>query len=143
MDTEITREPESMNEALPDLVARFRVRRGLFKKELVEAFLYELDGYGCVMKTDKVFNPGDTLVLDLIMDMPFDKIRAEGMPGLVTERRKHCSNFFYSIDFVEFDSNGNSSPAEKLRRIREVLSKKQSLRSRRSSGSVPGFRQMA
>ena len=59
-----------MNEALPDLVARFRIRQGLFRKELVEAALYELDGYGCVMKTDKVFNPGDTVVLDLIMDMP-------------------------------------------------------------------------
>ena len=68
-----------MNEALPDLVARFRVRQGLFRKELVEAALYELDGYGCVMKTDKVFNPGDTVVLDLVMDMPFDKIRAEGL----------------------------------------------------------------
>ncbi len=143
MDTEITREPECMNETLPDLVARFRVRQGLFRKELVEASLYELDGYGCVMKTDKVFSPGDTVVLDLVMDMPFDKIRAEGLTGLVTERRKHCSNYFYSIDFVEFDPNGNSSPAEKLRRIREVLSKKQSLKSRRSSGSVPGFRQMA
>ncbi len=53
-----------MNEALPDLVARFRIRQGLFRKELVEAALYELDGYGCVMKTDKVFNPGDTVVLD-------------------------------------------------------------------------------
>jgi len=143
VDTEITREPEFMNEALPDLVARFRVRHGLFRKELVEATLYELDGYGCVMKTDKVFNPGDTIVLELIMDMPFDKIRAEGLSGLVTERRKHCSNFFYSIDFVELNANGSSSSAEKLRRIREVLSKKQSLKSRRSSGSSPGFRQMA
>ncbi|MBU2955781.1 hypothetical protein [Marinobacter sp. F3R08] len=131
-----------MNEALPDLVARFRIRHGLFRKENVEAALYELDGYGCVMKTDKVFNPGDTVVLELVMDMPFDKIRAEGISGLVTERRKHCSNFFYSIDFVELDSNGSSS-SEKLRRIREVLSKKQSLKSRRSPGPISGFRQMA
>ncbi|WP_091990682.1 hypothetical protein [Marinobacter gudaonensis] len=132
-----------MNEALPDLVARFRVKQGLFRKETVEAALYELDGYGCVMKTDKLFNPGDTVLLDLVMDMPFDEIRAENLSGLVTERRKHCSNFFYSIDFVESDPNGTSSASEKLRRIREVLSKKQSLKSRRSSGSVSGFRQMA
>lgn len=143
VDTDIIRDTEFMNEALPDLVARFRVRHGLFRKEVVEAALYELDGYGCVMKTDKVFNPGDTVVLDLIMDMPFDKIRAESLSGLVTERRKHCSNFFYSIDFVESDPKGNSASAEKLRRIREVLSKKQSLKSRRSSGSISGFRQMA
>ncbi len=132
-----------MKEALPDLVAHFSVRRGLFRKERVEAELFELDSYGCVMKTDKMFNPGDTVVLDLIMDMPFDKIRAENLSGLVTERRKHCSNFFYSIDFSDFNSGGDAALEEKLRRIREVLSKKQSLKSRRSSGSLPGFRQMA
>ncbi|MEH6561462.1 MAG: hypothetical protein V7713_08535 [Marinobacter sp.] len=132
-----------MKEALPDLVAHFSVRRGLFRKERVEAELFELDSYGCVMKTDKMFNPGDTVVLDLIMDMPFDKIRAENLSGLVTERRKHCSNFFYSIDFSGFNSGDDAALEEKLRRIREVLSKKQSLKSRRSSGSLPGFRQMA
>ena len=132
-----------MTEALPDLIAQFRIRQGLFRKELVEAALYELDAYGCVMKTDKVFNPGDTIVLDLVMDMPFDKIRAEGVTGLVTERRKHCSNFYYSIDFVQFDSDNDSPLSEKLRRIREVLSKKQSLKSRRSPGSISGFRQMS
>lgn len=133
-----------MNEALPDLIARFRVRHGLFRKELVEADLYELDAYGCVMKTDKIFNPGDTVMLDLVMDMPFDKIRAEGFSGLITERRKHCSNFFYSIDFVELNQEDDSPLAEKLSRIREVLSKKQSLKSRRSTGSsLTGFRQMA
>ena len=90
-----------MNEELPDLVARFRIRHGIFRKETVEARLYELDSYGCVMKTDKLFEPGDTVVLDLVMDMPFEEIRAEGLTGLVTEKRKHCSNFFYSLDFVE------------------------------------------
>lgn len=132
-----------MKEALPDLVARFKVRQGLFRKERVHAEIFELDSYGCVMKTDKMFNPGDTIVLDLIMDMPFDKIRAENLTGLVTERRKHCSNFFYSIDFADLKSDGDTALEEKLRRIREVLSKKQSLKSRRSSGSMPGFRQMA
>lgn len=132
-----------MNESLPDLIAQFRVRQGLFRKELVEADLYELDAYGCVLKTDKVFKPGDTIVLDLVMDMPFDEIRAEGVTGLVTERRKHCSNFFYSIDFVELDSEKGSPLSDKLRRIREVLSKKQSLKSRRSPGPLSGFRQLA
>jgi len=132
-----------MNEELPDLVARFRVRHGLFRKETVEARLYELDSYGCVMKTDKLFTPGDTITLDLIMDMPFEEIRAEGVTGLVTEKRKHCSNFFYSIDFFQLDSGENSPLSDKLRRIREVLLKKQSLKSRRSSNTANGLRQMA
>lgn len=132
-----------MNEELPDLVARFRIRHGIFRKETVEARLYELDSYGCVMKTDKLFEPGDTVVLDLVMDMPFEEIRAEGLTGLVTEKRKHCSNFFYSIDFVELNARDESPLSDKLRRIREVVLKKQSLKSRRGSSPASGLRQMA
>lgn len=132
-----------MNEALPDLVAQFHVKRGLFRRERVEAALFELDNFGCVMKTDKVFNPGDTVVLDLIMEMPFDNIRADGIAGLVTERRKHCSNFFYSVDFVEVSGQTSSALADKLKRIRDVVRKKQTLRSRRSSGPASSLRQMA
>ncbi|MCG8522893.1 MAG: hypothetical protein MI744_11890 [Pseudomonadales bacterium] len=132
-----------MNEELPDLVARFRIRHGIFRKETVEARLYELDSYGCVMKTDKLFEPGDTVVLDLVMDMPFEEIRAEGLTGLITEKRKHCSNFFYSLDFVELNARDESPLSDKLRRIREVVLKKQSLKSRRGSSPASGMRQMA
>ncbi|WP_199451696.1 MULTISPECIES: hypothetical protein [Marinobacter] len=132
-----------MNEELPDLVARFRIRHGIFRKETVEARLYELDSYGCVMKTDKLFEPGDTVVVDLVMDMPFEEIRAEGLTGLVTEKRKHCSNFFYSLDFVELNARDESPLSDKLRRIREVVLKKQSLKSRRGSSPASGMRQMA
>ncbi len=130
-----------MNEALPDLIAQFRIKHGLFRKELVQAQLFDLDQYGCVLKTDKVFNPGDTLQFELVMDMPFENIRAEGLAGLITERRKHCSNFFYSIDFIELSTDKQSSICDQLKRIRDVLRKKQSLRSRRSSGSSPSIRQ--
>lgn len=132
-----------MNEALPDLVAHFHIKRGLFRRERVEAALFELDNFGCVLKTDKIFNPGDTIVLNLVMEMPFDNIKADGITGLVTERRKHCSNFFYSVDFIEINDNSSSALAEKLRRIREVVNKKQSLKSRRSSGPASSLRQMA
>ena len=130
-----------MYEELPDLVARFRIRHGLFRKETVEARLYELDGYGCVMKTDKIFEPGDTVVLDLIMDMPVDEITAEGLPGLVTEKRKHCSNFFYSIDF----NKDVPSPdlTARLQRIVDVLVKKQTLRLRRKSDQANSLKQTA
>lgn len=132
-----------MNEPLPDLTVQFQIRHGLFRKELVVATLYELDAYGCVMKTDKVFEPGDTIVLDLIMKMPLDNICAEGISGLVTERRKHCSNFFYVIDFSNINIEKNATQTEKLRRIRDILSKKQSLKSRRSPGATSGMRQLA
>ncbi len=130
-----------MYEELPDLVARFRIRHGLFRKETVEARLYELDGYGCVMKTDKVFEPGDTVVLELIMDMPVDEITVEGLSGRVTEKRKHCSNFFYSIDFNK--DGGNPSLTARLQRIVDVLVKKQTLRSRRNPDQTSNFKQIA
>lgn len=124
----------TLKEALPDLFAQFSVKRGLFRREQVRAALFELDDYGCVMKTDKLFEPGDTLVIDLVMEMPFDDIRADGINGLVTERRKHCSNFFYSVDFSETSTGDGTGYSGKLRRIRDVLGKKQSLKSRRSPG---------
>jgi hypothetical protein len=133
-----------MNEALPDLFAQFNVKQGLFRRrERVQAALFELDDYGCVMKTDRLFEPGDTILLDLVMEMPFDNIRADGINGLITERRKHCSNFFYSVDFSELNTGDNAVFSGKLRRIRDVLRKKQSLRSRRTTGPSSSDRQMA
>lgn len=133
-----------MNEALPDLFAQFNVKQGLFRRrERVQAALFELDDYGCVMKTDKLFEPGDTILFDLVMEMPFDDIRANGINGLVTERRKHCSNFFYSVDFSELNVGDNAVFSGKLRRIRDVLGKKQSLKSRRTTGPSSSVRQTA
>ena len=65
-----------MNNALPDIVAQFRYRHSFFRREDVHARLYELDSFGCVMKTDKPFEPGDTVTLDLVMKMPLDDIPA-------------------------------------------------------------------
>lgn len=117
---------------LPDLTAHFLFKKGLFRKERVESRLFGLDQYGCVLKTDKIFEPGDTLQFDLIMKMPFDNIEAEGLQGLVVEARKHCSNFFYSIDFVNSGTRSDAEIRGKLERIKEVLERKQTLRSRRS-----------
>ena len=77
-----------MNEALPDLVAHFHIKRGLFRRERVQAALFELDHFGCVMKTDKIFNPGDTVILDLVMEMPFDDIRADDYQAALTDFTK-------------------------------------------------------
>jgi hypothetical protein len=118
---------------LPDLLARFPLKKGLFRKEVVEASLFDLNQFGCVLKTDKVFEPGDTLGLELEMTMPFENLLAGGLTGLVTERRKYCSNFFYSIDFVGIDYRPKADNSDQLRRILDVLDRKQSLLSRRGS----------
>lgn len=132
------------NEALPDLFAQFNVKQGLFRRrERVQAALFELGDYGCVIKTDKLFEPGDTILFDLVMEMPFDNIRADSINGLVTERRKHCSNFFYSVDFSELSIENNAGFSAKLGRIRDVLGKKQSLKSRRTTGPSSSIRQTA
>lgn len=123
-----------MNEALPDLRARFYFRHGLFRKERVDVPVFELDTYGCVLKSDKIFEPGDGIVLDLVMIMPVDEICAQGISGVIIQRRKHCSNFFYSIEFSDPDAQKNPHLKDRLNRIRSVLTRKQSIRSRRSSG---------
>ena len=123
-----------MKEALPDIRAHFQFRHRLFRKERVDVPVFELDSYGCVLKSDKVFEPGETIVLDLVMTMPVDKIRARGISGVIIERCKHCSNFFYSIEFVDPNAQKNPELADRLNRIRSVLARKQSIRSRRSSG---------
>lgn len=118
---------------LPDLVARFTLKKGLFRKEQVEARLFDLNQFGCVLKTDKVFEPGETLGLDLEMAMPFGNLEAPGLTGLITERRKYCSNFFYFIDFIENDYRPKTERSEQLERIRDVLDRKRSLLSRREN----------
>ncbi|SFR44972.1 hypothetical protein SAMN05216203_0418 [Marinobacter daqiaonensis] len=118
---------------LPDLIARFTLRKGLFRKERVEAHLFDLNQFGCVLKTDKVFEPGDTLGLELEMEMPFENLRASGLTGLITERRKYCSNFFYSIDFIGSDFRPKADSSEQLKRIRDVVDRKLNLLSRREN----------
>ncbi len=121
---------------LPDLLARFVLKKGLFRKEQVEASVYELSRFGCVIKTDKWFEPGDTMALELEMMMPFENLRANGLTGLVTERKKYCSNFFYSIDFIEGDNRPRSMASGQLARIRDVLDRKQQLLARREGASI-------
>ncbi len=129
--------PDTENQSpLPDLLARFTLKKGLFRKEWVEAPLFELNQHGCVLKTDKVFEPGETLGFELEMNMPFENLQAKGLTGLITERRKFCSNFFYSVDFVGTDYRPRAENSEQLDRIREVLNRKRSLLSRRGSGSI-------
>ncbi|MFC4259053.1 hypothetical protein ACFOZ5_08440 [Marinobacter lacisalsi] len=121
---------------LPDLVARFTLKKGIFRKELVEALLFDLDQFGCVLKTDKVFEPGETLGLELEMNMPFENLQASGLTGLITERRKYCSNFFYFVDFIGTDYRPKADRSEQLERIRDVLDRKKSLLSRRENPSL-------
>lgn len=138
-----TQDNQFYQTALPDLVARFTLRKGLFRKETVEARLFDLNQFGCVLKTDKVFEPGDTLGLELEMAMPLENLQAKGLTGLVTERRKYCSNFFYSIDFIGSDYRPRAETSEQLARIREVLDRKRSLLSRREGGSPSGLQASA
>jgi hypothetical protein len=132
-----------MNEALPDLRARFYFRHGLFRKERMDVPVFELDTYGCVLKSDKMFEPGDTIILDLVMTMPVDEICAHGIDGVVIQRRKHCSNFFYSVEFVDPSHQKNSRLSDRLSRIRSVLNRKQSIRSRRSPSPGAALQKMA
>ncbi|MBS3803271.1 MAG: hypothetical protein KGY54_01905 [Oleiphilaceae bacterium] len=133
---------QTSHQPLPDLIARFKVKRGLFRTEKVEAKVYALDQHTCIFKTDKLFNPGDTLLLDLVMTMPFENVDASALSALITERKKHCSNFFYLVDFIDFGSRSANATQNRLERICRILTKKQSLRSRRNRATA-GLKQSA
>ncbi|WP_097461437.1 hypothetical protein [Mangrovitalea sediminis] len=118
---------------VPDLLARFTVKRGFLRRDRVEAPVYSLQQQGCVIKSDEMFNPGDNVHLDLVLDMPFENIEASSLLGHVTEVRKYCSNFFYTIEFHEFSSDKTVS--DRISRLTNVIKRKRALRRRRNGKS--------
>lgn len=117
---------------LPDLLAFFKVRRGLLRRERIAVSVYALSEKGCVIKTDEEFVPGDEIRLALSLDMPFDNASTPPLFGHVQSGRKYCSNFFYEIDFSSY--NKQSAYAD-IARIKGLLDRKVALTHRRKRGS--------
>ena len=115
---------------VPDLLARFTVKRGFLRRDKVEAPVYSLQHRGCVIKSDETFSPGDNVHLDLVLSMPFENIEASSLQGYVIDVRKYCSNFFYTIEFNEFSSDKTVS--DRISRLTNVIKRKRALRQRRN-----------
>lgn len=124
---------------LPDVTARLTIRQRLFRREVIETPLFELDEDGGIIKTDRLFEPGDTVSFDLVLEMPFEDVRVDRLEGLVTDRIKHCSNFFYFVDFRQSSKPGQ---ADNMSRILDLIARKQLLKERRG-GNATGPEQTA
>lgn len=119
---------------VPDLLARFTVKRGFLRRDRIEVRVYLLQHDGCVIKSDEAFNPGDSIQLDLVLAMPFENIEASSLQGHVTDVRKYCSNFFYTI---EFDLNSSDNDiTDRISRLNSVLKRKRALRQRRQDTAL-------
>jgi len=119
---------------LPELKARFHVRRGLFRGDWVEAPVFALGSQGCILKTDEIFETGDRLTLELHLEMPFEGVHLTDMRAEVSDCRKYCSNFFYHIVFssnADKTSNGKS-----LDRMQDLLNRKLALKQRRGGSTT-------
>ncbi|WP_228151134.1 hypothetical protein [Tamilnaduibacter salinus] len=121
---------------LPDVTARLIIRQRLFRREVVEVPVFQLDEHGGVIKTDRLFEPGDVLHFDLVLEMPFDDVRTDRLEGLVTDRIKHCSNFFYFVDFRQSSRSGQGRHYDSLDRVLELVTRKQLLKERRDGGAA-------
>lgn len=113
---------------LPDLLAFFKVRRGILRRERIAVSVYALSERGCVIKTDEEFVPGDEIRLALSLAMPFDDASTPPLFGHVRSGKKYCSNFFYEINFSGY--NKQSAYAD-IARIRGLLDRKVALTHRR------------
>lgn len=112
---------------LSDLSARLKVKSGLFRKEWVQVAVFALDENCCVLKTDIVFMPGDTLEFELVLKMPFENLQVSAITASVTKLRKHCSNFFYLTVFRDIELIDKPM----LARIMSNLDRKCALEARR------------
>lgn len=121
----------NVQQPLPDLLAYFKIRRGLLRRERIAVNVYALSKKSCVIKTDEAFAPGDEIRLAFSLDMPFDNPSTPPLLGSVRDGRKYCSNFFYRIDFSVY--NKHSAYAD-IARIIDLLERKVALTQRRKGG---------
>lgn len=126
------------SDPLPGLYARFKVRQKLFRRETVEAPVFRLSDEHCVIKTDKILSPGDRLVVELALQLPFEDLLIQPLSGRVSQCRKFCSNFFCTIDFVPADKHPLSLTIPGFRRLEDILHRKLALEQRRSRSANVG-----
>lgn len=123
------------SDPLPDLYARFKVKRHLFRSEIVEAPVFRLSNDQCVFKTDKTLAPGDRLTVELILHLPFEDLVIPHLSGTVAKAKKYCSNFFCTLDFNTPHGEPLAEAVPGVHRMTEILRRKLALEQRRGRGS--------
>lgn len=119
------------DQSLPDLKAIFRIKRGLLRRERIAVNVYALNGNGCVIKTDEAFVPGDEIRIAFSLKMPFENASTPPLLGRVRNVRKYCSNFFYRVDFTDYNK---PSSYVGVARIMDLIERKLALTDRRKGG---------
>lgn len=123
-----------LKDPIPDLWARFSLRRGLFRRETVEVPVYQITDDQCLIKTDKTLEPGDRLTIELALDLPFENLVIPNLTGIIASSRKFCSNFFITLDFQFPGQQSLLEAVPAMQRMNDIINRKLALELRRAQG---------
>ncbi len=119
-------------------IAEVKVRRSFFRSEWIEIYIHDFTRLGMGIQTDEVFNQGETIYLNLALEMEAGVTRLESVPAVVMHKEKHHSRFNYGLSFELTTKGIHKQPLkEELERIETVLIKHAKLKERFAKGT-PG-----
>ena len=115
-----------LNEQLPDLTVRVKVRRSFLKSEWVDVKTYALDESHCIIKTDELFSPESKITLSLRLDLEPTDLVIDSLNVSVKRQNKECSCFFYYLE-INTPPAKSASVESPIERMVDLVNKKLSI----------------
>jgi len=117
--------PQELENQIPDLFIRVKVRRGFLKKEWVDVKSYLFDKTHCLIKTDEIFPLDEKIVLSLRLELePIDLV-IDSINATVLKKKKECSCYYYNLEFDESSLKAISATESPLVRLEALIKRKQ------------------
>lgn len=99
------------------------VKRSFFVKEWIAVVPFDYSRFGMGIQTDEIFEVGEQVVLNFVLEKEDLKIEVPNLKGVVRYKTKVHSRFDYGVEFVFL------SKADKLKLEADLLKVEQLLRS--------------
>jgi hypothetical protein len=116
---------QMLENQIPDLFIRVKVRRGFLKKEWVDVKSYLLDKTHYLIKTDEQFTLGEKINLSLRLELNPTDLVIDSINATVLKKRKDCSCFYYNIEFDESSLKASPATESPLTRLVALIKRKQ------------------
>lgn len=110
---------------IPDLFIRVKIRRGFLKKEWVDVKSYLLDKSHCLIKTDEQFTLGEKINLSLRLELDPTNLVIDSINATVLKKRKDCSCFYYNLEFDVSSLKASPASESPLTRLVALIKRKQ------------------
>lgn len=114
-----------VNDQIPDLSIRVKVRRGFLKSEWVDVKTYSLDETSCIIKTDELFPLNSKITISLRLKLEPTDLVIDSLGSTVLKQKKECSCFFYDLQLNTDSIKGTSSESPIVRMVNLVNKKQQ------------------